>query len=318
MSKVLVISGHPDLSQSHTNQVILSSLDNALSNVEIRRLDTLYPNYDIDVEAEQNALLSADIVVLQFPFYWYSVPALLKKWIDDVFSYDFAYGTKGDKLQGKSLILSFTVGGPKESYDPLGYNHFTIEQLIKPLQQTAYLAKMDFQSPIYSHGMVYIPGVYNELSEVQSRAQSHATRLLESIECLSIIDEQYIKRFARTWFREFDKMPAQSDFFTQYLSDDVTFIMPEGSFVGHSGFNYWYELAKKQFKPNCDHQIQAMSVVKTSTGFEADLTVSLTAETFEDSPFNGETLTISVSEKWQFNYDQANELKLTRYEVAPL
>ena len=158
MSKIIVISGHPNLSESNTNQVILQSLENSELPVSIRRLDSLYPDYNIDIDAEQQALIDADIVVLQFPFYWYSVPALLKKWIDDVFAYNFAYGTQGDKLQNKELILSFTIGGPEESYDPLGYNHFTIEQLIQPLQQTAYLAGMNFHKPIYSHGMVYIPG----------------------------------------------------------------------------------------------------------------------------------------------------------------
>lgn len=162
MSRVLVISGHPNLSESNTNKIIVESLRSHIDNIEVRQLDDLYPHYDIDVPREQQALIEADIVILQFPFYWYSVPALLKKWIDDVFCYDFAYGSRGDKLHGKDVILSFTIGGPKESYNPLGYNHFPIEQLLQPLQQTAYLSGMNFHAPIYSHGMVYIPGVYNE------------------------------------------------------------------------------------------------------------------------------------------------------------
>lgn len=103
MSKIVVISGHPDLEQSHTNRIILDSLQTSLNDVEVRYLDRLYPDFKIDIEAEQKALLPAETIVLQFPFYWYSVPAILKKWIDDVFSYNFAYGSKGDKLQGKTL-----------------------------------------------------------------------------------------------------------------------------------------------------------------------------------------------------------------------
>ncbi|GAL18790.1 NAD(P)H oxidoreductase YRKL [Vibrio maritimus] len=128
MSQVLVISGHPELDSSYTNKVILNQLSDNISDIEVRRLDTLYPDYKIDVEAEQQAMIKADVIVLQFPFYWYSMPALLKKWMDDVFSFNFAYGPEGDKLKGKDFILSFTVGGPEESYDPLGYNHFTIER----------------------------------------------------------------------------------------------------------------------------------------------------------------------------------------------
>lgn len=191
MSKVVIISGHPNLSASHTNTLILDELSLQLANVEVRRLDELYPDYKIDIQAEQEVLIKADIVVLQFPFYWYSVPALMKKWIDDVFSYDFAYGAKGDKLKGKDLILSFTVGGPEESYDPLGYNHFEIEQMIRPLQQTAYLAGMNYTKPVYSHRMVYIPNVYNELSEVQGRAKQHADRLVLKINDLVNIQLNY-------------------------------------------------------------------------------------------------------------------------------
>ncbi|GAL26611.1 NAD(P)H oxidoreductase YRKL [Vibrio variabilis] len=46
-------------------------------------------------------MIKADVIVLQFPFYWYSMPALLKKWMDDVFSFNFAYGPEGDKLKVK-------------------------------------------------------------------------------------------------------------------------------------------------------------------------------------------------------------------------
>lgn len=181
MNRTVVISGHPDLENSNTNTIILDCLKSRLPNTEIRRLDLLYPDFNVDVQAEQEALLKADIIVLQFPFYWYSVPALLKKWIDEVFAYGFAYGSEGTKLKGKKLILSFTIGGPKDSYNPLGYNHFPVEQLLQPLQQTAFLSGLDYIEPVYTYGMVYIPGVYNTLEEVQEKAKSHSESLIKRI-----------------------------------------------------------------------------------------------------------------------------------------
>ncbi|MEM6584083.1 MAG: NAD(P)H-dependent oxidoreductase [Pseudomonadota bacterium] len=177
MGNILVVSGHPDLASSNANQLILEALSARLDGISITRLDQRYPDYRIDIEREQAALRRADIVVLQFPFYWYSVPALLKKWIDDVFAYGFAYGSTGDKLQGKILLASFTIGGPSDAYQATGYNHFSLEQLLRPLEQTAYLAGMTFES-VYSHGMVYIPQVYNRLDEVKGRAQAHAEELI--------------------------------------------------------------------------------------------------------------------------------------------
>lgn len=317
MSRVLVISGHPNLSESNTNQIILDSLAANIENIEIRRLDDLYPSYQIDIQEEQQALLAADTIVLQFPFYWYSVPGLLKKWMDDVFSYDFAYGSKGDKLHGKDFILSFTIGGPEESYDPLGYNHFSIAQLVQPLQQTAYLSGMKFHAPVYSHGMVYIPNVYNELENVETKAKAHSKRLIKQLNQLTKVDESYIGRFARNWFSALDKLPEDTSQFTKHLSENLIWDMPEGKFFGHHGFNEWYSIARKTFRPGCDHQIQAISVTKSEEGFNAKLSIQLTAHTYPDSEFKGEKIKIVVNEQWQLTYSQSQGLSISSYVVKP-
>ncbi|WP_230589154.1 NAD(P)H-dependent oxidoreductase [Gallibacterium anatis] len=76
---ILIISSHPNLTQSVANQTILNQLKKLLPTAEFVYLDTQYPDFRIDVAAEQNRLMQADTIVLQFPFYWYSYPALLKK-----------------------------------------------------------------------------------------------------------------------------------------------------------------------------------------------------------------------------------------------
>lgn len=129
MNSVLIISGHPDLDHSVANREILNQLEKALPQAEIVRLDLVYPNYQIDVAAEQNRLLNADTIVLQFPFYWYSYPALLKKWVDDVFVYGFAHGSTGGKLAGKKLLISFTTGAAAEQYQPDGAMHHTVDRI---------------------------------------------------------------------------------------------------------------------------------------------------------------------------------------------
>jgi len=45
-----------------------------------------------DVLAEQEKLLWADTIIFQFPLWWYTMPAILKGWVDRVFTYHFAYG----------------------------------------------------------------------------------------------------------------------------------------------------------------------------------------------------------------------------------
>lgn len=176
--KTLVISGHPDLKSSYANNAILKQLEASDLDLNIRHLGELYSDFRIDVEAEQKALLQADIVVLQFPLFWYSVPALLKHWIDEVFTYGFAYGTSGDKLKDKDFLLSMTVGGPSASYDPLGYNNFPIDELLKPLQNSAYMAKMIYHPPLTSFRMVFMPDVLNTEEAIIERSADHADRLL--------------------------------------------------------------------------------------------------------------------------------------------
>ena len=79
-------------------------------------LSELYKNYVIDVKAEQEKLVKADVIVLVYPFFWYGVPSLLQKWLEDVLVHGFFHGNKGDTLRGKKLGLSFTSGAPEELY----------------------------------------------------------------------------------------------------------------------------------------------------------------------------------------------------------
>lgn len=179
--KNLVIFSHPTFANSTANKIIINEFEKANLDLTVRHLEHIYSGYTINVAAEQEALLAADNIILQFPFYWYSAPPALKNWIDQVFSFNFAYGPEGNKLKGKNLFISTTVGGPKDAYNPLGYNHFQIRELLKPFEQTAYLAGLLYQPPIFTHGCIYIPGVYNVKEEVEARALNHANRVLAQL-----------------------------------------------------------------------------------------------------------------------------------------
>ncbi len=181
MQKTLVIVGHPDINnESVANKIILDRLKQE-NNIEIRNLARLYPTFNIDVDQEQEALIDIDIVVFQYPFYWYSVPGILKEWMDRVFEYGFAYGSTGNKLHGKQLLISTTVGGAEKAYNSEGYNSFTMDEFFAPMKQTAKLCGMSFLDPIVSHGMFRIPGNKDVSEEVVEKAKLHAQRLIEAI-----------------------------------------------------------------------------------------------------------------------------------------
>lgn len=177
----LVILAHPKIDDgSIANKIIVDKI-RPIEQVTIKDLYGEYPSFTFNIEKEQSALVDADSIIFQFPFYWYSVPGMLKEWIDQVFSYGFAYGSTGDKLKGKQFLVSMTIGGPAEAYCESGYNNFTINDLLKPLQQTSNLSGMQYNTPIISHNMIYIPNVYNKLEEVELRARDHGKRLYQYI-----------------------------------------------------------------------------------------------------------------------------------------
>lgn len=179
--KTLIILAHPKFKNSLANKTIVNELIESDLNVEIRNISELYPDFNINVKAEQEALLKADNIVFQFPFYWYNMPSILKQWFDAVFEYQFAYGTDGDKLKGKNFIPSFTVGGPKEAYSPTGSNNFLVTDFTKNLEQTSNFAQMHYTKPIFENSMVYLEGVYNVKEEVIERAKKQAKRVLKHI-----------------------------------------------------------------------------------------------------------------------------------------
>ncbi len=87
MKKILIVSGHTDLNNSVANKNILKILKEELSDAEFDILSELYPNYIIDVKKEQEKLLNADIIILQYPMFWYSMPSLLERWMEEVFTH---------------------------------------------------------------------------------------------------------------------------------------------------------------------------------------------------------------------------------------
>ncbi len=97
---ILIIYAHPYPHHSHANKRMLEQA-RTLEGVEIRSLYQLYPDFNIDIAAEQEALSRADLIVWQHPMQWYSIPPLLKLWIDKVFSHGWAYGHGGKALHGK-------------------------------------------------------------------------------------------------------------------------------------------------------------------------------------------------------------------------
>lgn len=145
-NKVLILFAHPDKLASRVNARLLQAAE-SVEGVTVHDLYHTYPAGRIDIAYEQNLLRVHDAVIMQFPFYWYSAPSLLKEWKDVVLQYGFAFGEGGDALENKPLHLVITTGGAMESYHPDGHNRFPIDELLRPFEQTAHFCRMKYKTP---------------------------------------------------------------------------------------------------------------------------------------------------------------------------
>lgn len=186
MKNVLIVSGHTDLQHSFANKAILDALQQRLPEATYRFLDQVQTDYQFDIAIEQQHLVAADIIVLQFPFFWYGVPSLMKKWIEDVFIHGFSHGSTGDKVRGKVLLLSFTSGAPEEMYREGGPQGFPIDDFLPPLKQFAALTGMTWGGFVYSGALSYASRHdVEQQATMHEKALAHADTLYADIVSLA-------------------------------------------------------------------------------------------------------------------------------------
>ena len=156
MAKLIVYYAHPGHRHSHANKGMVAEAAQ-IEGITFVDLYADYPRFDIDVNREQQRLLDHDVVLFQFPMFWYSTPSLLKEWQDLVLELGFAYGAGGDKLQGKCMMLAVTAAGDSEAYSAQGYQHYPIRTFLTPLERTAKLCHMEFAAPYVLYGSLRAP-----------------------------------------------------------------------------------------------------------------------------------------------------------------
>lgn len=139
--KTLVVVGHPRLADS-ASQTFLRAAAASLTGVDWHPLGP-----SLDLVAERRSLWAADRVILQFPLYWYSVPAVMKNWLDTVWD-GTLLGPAGDRLAGKQLGLVITTGRALREFQPGESQEYTLAELLRPLQALARATKMSYLPPL--------------------------------------------------------------------------------------------------------------------------------------------------------------------------
>ena len=195
MARLIVYYAHPGHKYSHVNRYMARAAA-GVEGITYVDLYADYPRFDIDVEVEQRRLLDHDVILFQFPLFWYSTPSIIKEWQDLVLEHGFAYGAGGDALDGKRMMLAVTAAGPDDAYTPGGFQHFELRTFLTPLEQTARLCKMRFAPPYVLYSSLKAPGA----GLVDHHVNGYR-RLLEAIR-----DDRYDfdsgRRRVRCWLRD--------------------------------------------------------------------------------------------------------------------
>jgi putative NADPH-quinone reductase len=148
-SKTLFIVGNPHADKSAFIASIQSKVQ--AHGVEWIALADEAINGHFDVPRFQARLTKASSIILHFPLYWYSPPALVKHWIDSILTSGWAFPGATSKLRGKTLMLSVTTGSPLSTFQPDSTNGSTLEELLLPLERTAAYCGMNWGGIVATH-----------------------------------------------------------------------------------------------------------------------------------------------------------------------
>lgn len=135
LKKTIVVIAHPEIENSTVQQFLLEG-SQKLQNVE----SYILKETKMDVYEERRKLKEFDRIIFQFPMYWYSAPADLKRWIDDIFSMEFAE----NELQGKELGLVVSLGLSEKNFASGMSERYTLSEIFRPFEALANKCRMIF------------------------------------------------------------------------------------------------------------------------------------------------------------------------------
>ena len=147
-------------------------------------------SFSDELELEMQKLEWCDLMIWQFPLWWFGLPAVFKGWVDRVFAMGRTYG--GGKIyetgvfRGKRAMLSLTTGGPQDAYLPGGFNG-DIDAILRPIHR-GMLQFVGFD--VLAPQIVYAPAHIDDTARQQELAQ-FATRLRHIAEESAIEVGQY-------------------------------------------------------------------------------------------------------------------------------
>lgn len=146
--KVLIINGHPKPHESYTQRFFYESVatEETVDFVELSEMTLENKNARVD-------LTTYDRILLQFPIYWYSAPALLKQWIDETFRSTMPY------LKHKEFGVIVFFGSAQHKFGSGNAERYTIDEMLKPFEMLANYFEMHYLPPFAVFQFSYLTDI---------------------------------------------------------------------------------------------------------------------------------------------------------------
>ena len=175
MQSTLFIAGNPYASNSQF--LALAEAELRPQGVQWISLAEEHGPNGFDILKHQSTLEEADTIIVHFPMYWYSSPALVKSWLDALLTPGWAFPLEVSKLRGKRMLLSVTTGSPLDTFQPTGSNERTLEELLLPFERMAKYCGMNWLGVVASQWNTEKANA----EDLQATALSHTQAVLDRI-----------------------------------------------------------------------------------------------------------------------------------------
>ena len=157
--KTLVVLAHPGLGKSVINKRWKEELEKHPDKFFVHDLYGAYPDGKIDADSERKLIEKHGGLIMQFPFYWFGSPSLLKKWMDEVLPPPWACAAPegAGNMVGRKVAIAVSAGIEEKDYGRNGRYKYTLEELTSPFEATFAYMDSDYKPMFSLCGTEYSP-----------------------------------------------------------------------------------------------------------------------------------------------------------------
>lgn len=153
--KKLIILSHPEFEKSIINKRWVEEAEKYPDEITVRHIDECFEGA-FDIEEEQRIVETHGPIIFQFPVYWFSIPSLGKKWMDEVIAGGWAFGG-GDAFKDRKVAVAASFGVLEENMKESGAYKFTADEDLAHIHASCLYMGADYRGHHCLYGAEHQP-----------------------------------------------------------------------------------------------------------------------------------------------------------------